>query len=476
MVVRIGQAPAGEKPDLHDVEPCGGHADERRRTVAAPRRAGQAEPHVVVDRKRNVGHASVPGRAVREGVREPARLERRHPELGRIEGSDQLLAKGSRGLVDHRLRGSREESREHHEAERQCDLGDDQRGSQSRVAKAAALCALFELAGRRTAEHDPRGHEPGRQGDPERERDCEEQHAPVDAHEYRYHRLHPDEGQEDEPDRQTHADQHARERLEGEQPHQPGAGCPERQPNGELARLFRDAGQVQVGHVRAADREHDERQRQQRNHERDDLDRGVARPESVSAHARSGVGACAGLRRGDACRRDRQLALDIRGREAGFHASDDFEQGGVERWATWPLRREGQGYPGLHALRLVLPRVGEGQPVEARRRHADDRERAPAEQHGTANRVVAPVEMGAPEVVRHDGHRRCRRAVVVGREESAAHRRGAKDPEEIAGDEGATDRDGSVAARRGHLQLAFRANRLERRVRRQFPHDGEVIE
>jgi hypothetical protein len=139
MVVRIGQAPAGEKPDLHDVEPCGGHADERRRAVGGPRRAGQTEPHLVVDGERNVGHASVRGRARHEGVREPARLERRHPELGRIERGDHLLAKGTRGLGDHRLRGSGEEPREHHEAERQCDLADDQRASQSRVAKAAAL-------------------------------------------------------------------------------------------------------------------------------------------------------------------------------------------------------------------------------------------------------------------------------------------------------------------------------------------------
>ena len=85
-------------------------------------------------------------------------------------------------------------------------------------------------------------------------------------------------------DRPT-AIEHARERLEGEQSHELGAGRPERQPNGELARLFRDAGQVQVGHVRAADREHDERQRQQRDHEREDLDRGVVRPESVEADA-----------------------------------------------------------------------------------------------------------------------------------------------------------------------------------------------
>ena len=90
-----------------------------------------------------------------------------------------------------------------------------------------------------------------------------------------------------------------------------------------------------------------------RDHEREDLDRGVVRPEPVRPDARRGVGARGGLRRRDACRRDRQLALDIRGREAGFHAADDLEPAGVKRWAGWPLRREGKGYPGLHALRLV---------------------------------------------------------------------------------------------------------------------------
>ena len=55
---------------------------------------------------------------VSEGVREPARLERRHPQLGRIEGGDHLPAKGARSLVDHRLHGSGEEAREHHQAER----------------------------------------------------------------------------------------------------------------------------------------------------------------------------------------------------------------------------------------------------------------------------------------------------------------------------------------------------------------------
>jgi len=118
VVVGIGQAPACEKPDLHDVEPSGGHADERRRAVGGLRRAGQAEPDAVVDRERNVCHASVRGRARHEGVREPARLERRHPELGRIEGGDHLLAKGARSLVDHRLDGSGEEPREHHQAGR----------------------------------------------------------------------------------------------------------------------------------------------------------------------------------------------------------------------------------------------------------------------------------------------------------------------------------------------------------------------
>ena len=33
-----------------------------------------------------------------------------------------------------------------------------------------------------------------------------------------------------------------------------------------------------------------------------------------------------------------------------------------------------------------------------------------------------------------------------------------------------------MAARRGHPQVAFRANPLERRVRRKFPHDCEVVE
>ena len=218
-------------------------------------------------------------------------------------------------------------------------------------------------------------------------------------------------------DRPT-AIEHARERLEGEQSHELGAGRPERQPNGELARLFRDAGQVQVGHVRAADREHDERQRQQRGHERDDLDRGVIRPESVSADARRGVGARGGLRRGDACRRDRQLALDIRRREAGFHASDDGEPAGVERWAGRPLWREGEGHPRLHAVRVILAGVEGLHPVEARRRHADDGERRSAEQHRPTDGVVPAVEMGAPEVFRYDRHRRCGRAVVVRREQS----------------------------------------------------------
>ena len=144
-------------------------------------------------------------------------------------------------------------------------------------------------------------------------------------------------------DRPT-AIQHARERLEGEQSHELGAARPERQPNGELARLFRDAGQVQVRHVRAADREHDDRQRQYRGQEREDLDRGGIRPESVSADARRGVwpgGSGGGVRRGDACRRDRQLALDICGGKAGFHSSDDGEPAGVERRAARPLWREG---------------------------------------------------------------------------------------------------------------------------------------
>jgi hypothetical protein len=182
------------------------------------------------------------------------------------------------------------------------------------------------------------------------------------------------------------------------------------------------------------------------------------------------------VRRGDACRRDGQLALDIRGREAGFHASDDGEPAGVERWAGRPLWREGEGYPRLHAVRVILAGVESLHPVEARRRHSDDRERRSAEQHRPTDGVVPAVEMGAPEVVRHDGHRRRARAVVGAREESAAQRRGAKDREEIAGDEGAADRDGSVAAHRGHPQVAFSANTLERRVRRKFPHDREVVE
>ena len=114
--------------------------------------------------------------------------------------------------------------------------------------------------------------------------------------------------------------------------------------------------------------------------------------------------------------------------------------------------------------------------MEARRRHADDGERAPAEQHRTADRVVAPVQMGAPEVVGHDGHRRRGRAVVVGDEKPAALRRGTKDPEVVAGDEGAVDPDGSVAARRGHAQVAFRGHPLERGVRSLFPQDGEIVE
>jgi hypothetical protein len=142
--------------------------------------------------------------------------------------------------------------------------------------------------------------------------------------------LHPWEDQEDEPDRQADGDQHARERLEGEQSHELGTGCSERQPNAKLARLFRDASEVQVRHVRAADREHDERERQHRDHDRHDLDRRVIRSESVSADARRGVGARGRMRRGDACRRHGQLPLDIHGRDAGFHASDDGEPGSVE--------------------------------------------------------------------------------------------------------------------------------------------------
>ena len=125
---------------------------------------------------------------------------------------------------------------------RECDLADDERGAQSRVAKATALGALFELAGRRAAEHDPRGHQPGRQGDPERERDREEHDAPVDADEHRHQDLHPFEGQKDEPDREADGDERSRERLEGQQAHELGAGRPERQPDGELARLFRRRG------------------------------------------------------------------------------------------------------------------------------------------------------------------------------------------------------------------------------------------
>ena len=83
VVVGIGQAPACEKPDLHDVEPRGGDADERRKTVGGLRQAGQAEPHAVLGRERNACHASVRGCARHEAVRELARLDRCHPEFGR---------------------------------------------------------------------------------------------------------------------------------------------------------------------------------------------------------------------------------------------------------------------------------------------------------------------------------------------------------------------------------------------------------
>ena len=155
-------------------------------------------------------------------------------------------------------------------------------------------------------------------------------------------------------------------RLEGEQSHELGAGRPQRQPDGELARLFRDAGQVQVRHVRAADREHDERQRQHGDDDREDPDRGVVRRGSRRADARRGVGAGGGLRRGDPCRRDRQLPLDIRNREAGFHASDDGEPAGIERRARRPLWRKGEGHPRLHAIRVILAGVERLHPVETR--------------------------------------------------------------------------------------------------------------
>jgi hypothetical protein len=169
---------------------------------------------------------------------------------------------------------------------------------------------------------------------------------------------------------------------------------------------------------------------------------------------------------GDPCRRDGQLALDIRDREAGFHASDDGEPAGVERWAGRPLWRQGEGDPRLHAVRVILTGVEGLHPVEARRRHSDDGERRSAEQHRPTDGVVPAVEMGAPEVFRDDRHRRCGRAVVLRAQESPAQRRRAKGPEEIAGDAGANDRDGSMAARRRHPQVAFRADRVERRVRR----------
>jgi hypothetical protein len=53
----------------------------------------------------------------------------------------------------------------------------------------------------------------------------------------------------------------------------------------------------------------------------------------------------------------------------GFHAPDDGEPAGVERWAGRPQWREGEWNPRLHAVRVILPGVEELHPVEARRRH-----------------------------------------------------------------------------------------------------------
>ena len=262
MVVRIGQAPAGEKPDLHDVEPCGGHADERRRAVAGLRRAGQAEPHAVVDRERNVCHASVRGRARREGVREPARLERRHPELGRIEGGDHLLAKGTRSLVDHRLQvlAKSPASTIRPRDSATWPTISAPRSREWRRPPLCEPCLSSPAAVRRSTIHA--GMSPVARETPSASETAKSNTrqsmltntGTMACTRSRVRRMSP-------IDRPT-AIEHARERLEGEQSHELGAGRPERQPNGELARLFRDAGQVQVGHVRAADREHDERQRQ----------------------------------------------------------------------------------------------------------------------------------------------------------------------------------------------------------------------
>ena len=159
----------------------------------------------------------------------------------------------------------------------------------------------------------------------------------------------------------------------------------ERQPNGELARLFGNAGQVQVGHVRAADREHDERQRQKRNHEREDLDRGVVRPESVSADARRGVGARGGLRA--------TLAMPCRCETViSWRSTSTVVRPAFPRPTTvsQPVSSDGRvghcgaraRYPRLHAVRVILAGVEGLHPVEARRRHADDGERRSAKQHG----------------------------------------------------------------------------------------------
>ena len=129
---------------------------------------------------------------------------------------------------------------------------------------------------------------------------------------------------------------------------------------------------------------------------------------------------------------------------------------------------------GIHActpFELILAGVEGLHPVEARRRDADDGERRAAEQYRLTDGIVTAVEMGAPEVFRDDRHRRRGRAVVVTVQESPAQRRRAQDLEEIAGDEGAADRDGAMAPRRRHAQVAFRADPVERRIRRQIPHD-----
>ncbi len=146
------------------------------------------------------------------------------------------------------------------------------------MCQAAAATRLLEAERAGTSRAPPGWREAGEKRHASGEEHGEQQDTRVEGQRKRNDRLRDDEDDPGAEPAGHHREQRKRGCLEREQPDDLRSRRAEREANRKLTCAFRRAGKLQVGDVRAADRQHGERHAQHHHDGQQNLERAVVRP------------------------------------------------------------------------------------------------------------------------------------------------------------------------------------------------------